>query len=300
MKNTLAILPLLLLFLLTAVSCNEDSYLDVPDPTDMIVVDGWIENGQFPKVLLTRNSPYFSSIDSSSMRDLILTGAKVTVSDGDHTEILILRKNEKYFPPFVFEGNEILGQAGKTYSLTAEYGHKTVSSVTTIPAPVPLDSFYFRLKPGSDSLGTIYLEFTDPEAEKNYYRVLTQVRSRDVRYLPTMIMALGDDFFSGEKFGFSVSRGPESFLSSDTTEFYRIGDTVNIKFCTIDRQHYEFWNSFQDEAFNSANPFASSLYRIKTNIEGDGLGIWGGYGVSYYTLVIGQPEKKGRPRRNGL
>jgi hypothetical protein len=286
MKHSFFILFVLVSLIIVAVSCNDKSYLDIPEPTDMIVVDGWIENGQFAKVLLTRNSPYFTSIDSASMRELVLTRGKVTISDGQDTEILILRKNLKYFPPYIFEGNQILGEAGKTYTLKAEYGGKTVTSTTTIPAPVPLDTFYFKLEPGSDSLGTIFLEFTDPPGERNYYRILTQVKSRDVRYFSTMIMALDDSFFSGKRFGFSVNRGPQSFLSSDTTDYYRKGDTVSIKFCTIDREHYEFWNSFQDEAFNSANPFASSLYRIKTNIEGDGLGIWGGYGVSLYTLII--------------
>ena len=75
-----------------------------------------------------------------------------------------------------------------------------------------------------------------------------------------------------------------SFITKN--EYFNIGDTVSIKFCTIDKDHYEFWNTFQDEVLNTVNPFASSLSVIKSNIQGDGLGIWGGYGVSYYTLII--------------
>jgi hypothetical protein len=260
----------------------------IPDPGNLIVVDGWIESGQQAKVLLTRNSPYFSSIDSASMRSLVLTRAKVTVSDGENSEVLTLRKNESYFPPFIFEGNEIIGDTGKTYTVTALFGGNEVTATTTIPAKVELDTVYFKLEENSDSLGTIYIEFRDPPEYKNYYRILTRRKTKDPRYYSTMVMALDDVFFSGEKFGFSISRGPESFLSSYGNEYFQVGDTVSIKFCTIDKSHYEFWSSFQDESFNSSNPFASSLSQIKSNISGDGLGIWGGYGVSFYNLIINQ------------
>ena len=100
------------------------SILNMPEPDDKIVIDGWIENGQYAKVLLTSNTPYFSSLDSSSIRDLVLTKAKVSLSDGERSEIFILRRNENYFPPYIFEGNEIKGDTGKIYTITAEYGGK--------------------------------------------------------------------------------------------------------------------------------------------------------------------------------
>jgi hypothetical protein len=285
MKKILNILFPVFVILSVLPGC-EDGDDQSLDPDDKIVIDGWIENGQFAKVLLTRNSPYFSSIDSSSIRSLVLTRAKVTLTDGERSEILIMRKNESYFPPFIFEGNEISGEVGKSYTILAEYGGKSAWATTTIPPLVDLDTIYFEPKPGSDSLGNLFLEFYDPPAEKNYYRVLTKRSGIDVRYYSSMVMGIDDKFFSGEKFGFSLSEGPEFVLNSDVNEYYRLGDTVSIKFCTIDKEHYEFWNSFQDEVFNSANPFATSLTVIKTNVKGDGLGIWGGYGVSYYKYII--------------
>ena len=271
---------------ISAFSCNDELKMNLPLPDDKIVIDGWIDGGQYAKVLLTRNSPYFSSIDSASLRDLVLTAAKVTLTDGDKTEILILRKNKNYFPPYIFEGNEIKGDTGKTYTLTAEYGGKTAWAKTTIPKKVDPDIISFMLNENNDSLGNIYMEFTDPPETKNYYRILTKRNGKDKRYLSPMMMGLDDKFFSGQKFGFTMSRGPESFLSSHGNEYFKIGDTVSIKFCTIDKAHYEFWNSFQDEVLNSSNPFASSLSGIKSNVQGDGLGVWGGYGVSFYTLII--------------
>jgi hypothetical protein len=277
---------ILSVLILSIASCNDDLNLNLPEPDDKIVIDGWIDYGQFSKVLLTQNSAYFSAIDSLSIRSLVLTRAKVTVSDGEKSEILILRRNDNYFPPYIFEGNEIIGDTGKVYTITAEYGGKMAWASTTIPAKVSLDTCFFKLEANSDSLGSIYVEFTDPPEIKNYYRVLTKRNTKDRRYYSLSIMGINDIFFSGRKFGFSISRGPESFLASGGNKYFERGDTVSIKFCTIDKANFDFWNSFQDEVMNASNPFASSLSGIKSNVQGAGLGIWGGYGVSFHTLII--------------
>lgn len=266
--------------------CNKLPEFNIQDPDDMIVIDGWIENGQYAKVILTSNTPYFSSLDSASLRELVLTRASVTLTDGEKSEYLTLRRNDDYFPPFIYEGNEIKGETGKTYTITATYGGRTASGETTIPPGVSLDTIYFNLNEDSDSLGTIYIEFSDPPGTKNYYRILSQIVGEDARFYSSMVMGLSDELFGGQKFGFNIFKGRETYLSSMENDYFSLGDTVNIKFCSIDKAHYEFWNSFQDEILNTGNPFASSLSVIKSNIRGNGLGIWGGYGVSYYTIII--------------
>jgi hypothetical protein len=277
---------LLSLLLILISSCSEDLKLNLPEPDDKIIIDGWIENNQYVKVLLTRNAPYFSSIDSASIRDLVLSRAKVTLSDGVNSEVLILRRNDEYFPPYVFEGNEILGEIGKTYTVTAEYGGKKAWASTSIPPRVRLDTLYFNLEAGSDSLGSVNIRFTDPAGEKDYYRVLSKVRGKDKRFVSPMIMGFDDKYFSGQKFGFAMKRGPTSFISSKSNKYFAIGDTADIKFCTIDNESYDFWSTFQDEILNSSNPFASSLAKIKSNVQGDGLGVFTGYGMYFYTLII--------------
>ena len=76
--------------------------LDIEAPDDLIVVDGVIEQGRQARVFVTRNAPYFSSIDSAGLRDLVLSRAKVTLTDGDQSEILILRRDNRFFPPFYY------------------------------------------------------------------------------------------------------------------------------------------------------------------------------------------------------
>ena len=266
-------------------SCNDDLVPDLPEPDALIVVDGWIEQGRQAKVFLTTNAPYFTSIDSASIRELVLSRAKVTLSDGVNSEVLILRKDMSYFPPFYYQGNIITGETGKSYRLTAEYGGKTAEAVTTIPAEVAIDTAFFEPLEQNDSLGVVKLLFTDPPDEKNYYRIFTQRKGVDDRFVPSVLMAINDRYFSGQQVTYTMSRPPASLISSEGSENFETGDTILVKLCTMDGASFDFWSSYQEEVMNAANPFASSMNNLVTNIEGDGLGVWSGYGVTVYTVI---------------
>lgn len=265
-------------------ACNSQLDVEIKQPDALIVVDAWIEKGDQAKVFLTTNAPYFSSIDSASIRDLVLSRAKVTISDGEQSEVLILRKDTRFFPPVYYEGNLIYGDTGKIYTLTAEYGGKSVSSQTTVPAAVKIDTCYFEPLADNDTIGKVILIFTDPEYEKNYYRIFTMRLGEDEKFISSFIIALDDQYFSGQKFSLELSRPPESFLSSSGNEYFTRSDTILVKLCTMDKAAFDFWNTYQDEVINSANPFASSMTGLQSNILGDGLGIWSGYGVTLFTV----------------
>jgi len=266
-------------------SCTTEIELDFPEPDDKIVIDGWIEQNKRATVFLTSNSPYFTSVDSSSLRDLVLTRAKVTIDDGENSEILILRKNEIYFPPYFYQSNQISGEIGKTYTITAEYGGKTAWASTVITDPVDIDTVYFELAEGEDSLGVIRINFTDPAEIKNYYRIFTKRIGIDDKFITTFAMGYDDKYFEGREAEFTLFRAPSSFITEDDDDnYYKLGQTVVIRLCTISKDHFEFWNTYQDEILNVANPFAASLTEVSSNVEGDGLGVWGGYGAAYDTV----------------
>jgi hypothetical protein len=94
-----------------------------------------------------------------------------------------------------------------------------------------------------------------------------------------------DVFFNGKTFEFQLLKAENinEDLDPETFGLYTIGDSIGIKWCNIDKDHFEFWNTLE---FSNANqgPFAGYT-RIDSNIEG-GLGIWGGYSVSFYRLLV--------------
>ena len=93
-----------LVFLISALiltGCNDDFELQ-GEESPQLVVEGWIEDGGFPIVILTRSLPIsteYRNIDDLS--DYILRWAKVTVSDGTDSVVLTGKYDEGYFPPYI-------------------------------------------------------------------------------------------------------------------------------------------------------------------------------------------------------
>lgn len=276
------------IFLMTFfASCEKEIDLNLPEPEIKIVVEGWIDQGDYAVVMLTKNSPYFSVVDSAVLFDMIVQNAKVVVSDGIIYDTLTPVFDPIYFPPFFYKGSLIKGEINKTYYLQVITDSVTLTSTTMIPPPVPLDSDWFKVEENQDSLGYIWGDFQDPADQNNYYRLFTKRIGKDAHFIPILYSIYDDKFFNGQSFEFSMMRGIESL--TDTTSdpeltFFKIGDTVVVKACAIDKAHYDFWRTAEGEMYMSGNPFASPT-PIITNIEGGGLGVWGGYGIYTDTVI---------------
>lgn len=279
-KNFLYILVLSLI-----VACDKSEFSNRKDYVPKFVVEGWIENGQYPHVILTHNLPFFTSVDSAQLSEIIIRYAKVTVSDGLNTEILTGGKDANYFPSFVYKGTEFKGEVGKTYNLTIEYAGFTLTAQTTIPKPVALSKIWFVAK--SNDKQQLHTQFLDNGDEKNYYKLYTKLDTGK-RFIPTLLSNYDDKFFNGKDYTLQVNRAPENNLTLKNDPFFNTNDTVMVKFATIPESGHEFWSSFQDEVLNSSNPLIGSTGKIKSNINGMGIGIWCGYGVNVYKVVAKQ------------
>jgi hypothetical protein len=262
----------------------DDGTIEIEDYQSEVVVDGWIEPNKNCEVLLTLSAPYFSTIDSSNLGDYALTRAKVTLIGEDDQEILTLKPNTNYFPPYIYKSTRMKGEAGKNYDIVVEYGGQKITATTTIPLPIELDSTWFALEQEKDSLGLIWVKFTDNGEVKNYYRTLTQVMGEDKKFIATYFPNFNDEFFNGKPVEASLLRGNNSNTNKKDSIYFTKGDTIMLKFCTIDKNSFDFWISFQKEIANAGNPFASTNARVKSNVN-NGLGIWCGYGASYYQII---------------
>jgi hypothetical protein len=274
------------IFAVVLLSCSTEPVLDTHVYEPKLVIDGWIEQGDFPRVILGNSSSYYNDIDSATVRSLVVTTAKVTVSDGTTEEILTLRKDENYFPPYVYTGTSLKGEVGKTYSLKVESKGKVYTATTTIPPPAQFDELWFGALPEKKDRGYIYGKFTDDPSTDNYYRIFTERVNKDKRFIPVYLSTIGDQSFNGKSFTFSLLRGPDSFTDIKDDLYFMEGDTVRVKFCTIDKANFDFWRTLERELYVLGNPFASSGNEIISNIDDKkALGVWGGYGVKYYKIV---------------
>ncbi|WP_207427793.1 DUF4249 domain-containing protein [Pedobacter sp. SYSU D00535] len=283
LRNTI----LAIAFLAALFGCKKEEQSVYGHYKPRFVVEGWIEQGDYPHVILTHNIPFFTSLDSAQLSEVVIRWAKVSVSDGQTTEVLTAKKDNDYFPAYIYKGNELRGMPGKTYTLTIEYAGNTLTSTTSIPPKVPLDSVWFI--PKGDGLDKVQLQlrFKDNPSEKNYYKIYTKTSSNK-RYIPTLLSNHDDKYFNGKLLTLQVNRGPENNLTVENQPYFNKGEAVMIKFATIPKEGFDFWSTFQDEVINSSNPLVGSTGKIKSNIQGPGLGIWCGYG-SYILQATATP-----------
>ena len=96
---------------------------------------------------------------------------------------------------------------------------------------------------------------------------------KDPTFLPPFGAAFDDKFINGQSFDMSYG-------------YYNKGDTVAVKFCSIDNASYQFFNSMELVVNSQGNPFAAPS-SIISNIypQKEALGVWCGYGAALDTLV---------------
>lgn len=274
----------ILFILLCSLTGCKDVLLPAYDP--QIVVEGWIENDGFPVVILTTTVPVNDEIaDSTDLGKYVIRWGKVTISDGENGVVLTGRKDERYFPPYIYTTSKIRGKTGNSYHLTVEYSGRTVTAVTTIPEPVPLE--YTKVCKVTDDKSEQYQiigGLKDNKVTKDYYKVFTKVHNRDSSYVSSFLGLTDDATLSDEIEEIPINRG---LNNSDWTKekYFRPNETVHIKFCTLTRQGYEYWSDFEEIQSLSQNPFFPISTNIRSNIQG-GLGYWTGYGSTYYTIDI--------------
>jgi hypothetical protein len=265
-------------------SCEKEIPINFPDYSSQLVVEGWIEQGKGPKVLLTFSAPFFAPIDSSNIRNYTALRAKITLSNGSDSTILTLKPNDVYFPPYYYFSSELVGELNSEYQLKVEYSGKDYTAKTTIPDLVSPDSIWYQKDPGQDSLGLLWMKISDDPLRDNYYRTLVRRLGKDKNFVPTFISVFDDKTFNGQTLTLSLSKGSGNLLDMSSNRFFKIGDTLVLKFCSIDKPSYDFWHSLQTNIVTSANPFSANMTEIASNIN-NGLGIWCGYAAVYDTVI---------------
>jgi hypothetical protein len=281
----------LYLFVLTTIviSCNNDNFSNEIKVESTIVVEGWIEEGDVPQLILSSSIPIAEVVDSTNVLDHVIRSAKVSVSDGQITEVLRVKNDKDRLPPFIYYGSEIKGEAGKTYTLRIEYLNRIVTSSTIIPKTVPLTSAEYVKNNVSDTTGYVFVKFDDPLNEKNYYQIATRLDKEEPIFVPAFYGNLDDKNFNLPTISLQVNRGVLIFPKTKYQPFFKDGDLIFVKLRTMNIDALDFWNSWQNEIVNSRNPIYPSNTSLKSNIKG-GIGIWAGYGQN--TMVVKTPPKK--------
>ncbi len=298
-------------------SCEKEVKIDIPGYEEQLVIDGFIETGQPPLVLLSKSKDIYAPTDLNSFLEGFVSGAVVTVSDGTSTVQLDEICTDDLPPgteelaaqlfgvPVEEVGNYhlcaytsfnpvIFGQVGKSYTLTVSYNGKTYTSKTEIGQPTAFDSVYWKAADGYPEYGYSYVTLTDPANAYDAY--MWQVKrinkntdgtDKDAFFTKTFAPVFDDEFFNGQTFDFWYEN-PMSWDEEEVPEqyrgYYHLGDTVVIKFSKMDQHVFEFYEKKYVQLSSGGSPFASPS-NIPTNIQGGALGVWAGFSTHFDTLV---------------
>lgn len=276
-------------------SCEKDINVNLPEYQSKIVIEGAIETGEPAMVFITRSTDYFQKYDLETITNMFITNAVVTVTNQNGVvDSLHFTTDPTQSMPVFYKGSTVLGETGGTYKLKVVVDGKEYSSSTTILPAVPMDSLNFVEQDESNHAGIVRVSFTDPAGAHNYYRVFTKVLGADEMFLPVWGGASFDDrLIDGvHTFGDLYKGSQSNLVQNDTStseeymsaHFFMPGDTVVVKWCSIDYSSYQFWYSADVEIYSGGNPFTSPS-PIISNIP-DALGVWCGYGTILDTLVV--------------
>jgi hypothetical protein len=266
--------------------CTEDINLKVLGGEKKIVIEGIIEDGQPAKVSVTHNNPLSEAIN---FNNILVTNAKVYVSNGLITDTLHLTIDSSTAIPIVYKGSTVIGMPNQTYYLTVVAEGATYTALTTIPAPVALDSVWWKIEPPKDSLGFAWAHFSEPAGFGNAYRWFAKRGIKDRRYLAPYGATFDDKFIDGKSFDFAYNRGTDPTATATAPPptdagYFKETDTIYIKFCSIDYTTCQFYKTYEAALQTNGNPFASPV-SIISNIHGGALGVWGGFGCTYDTIM---------------
>lgn len=263
-----------------------------PEGEELLVIEGWIDEGKYPVVMVTTSVPTeteYQAIDDQKKH--LGRWARVEVSDGETSILLTGMTDKNYFPSYLYTctgvSGYIKGVAGKTYTLTVDLNGHHATASTTVPAAVPLDKL--EAVPSADNPGKYRLEatFGNPAGAGRYYRLFIKTEGADDSYVPSFMGCLEGDNLA-DPATIEIMKG-QSVQNDSGWEWnpalYDYGEKVHVKFCTMDRVSFDFWNSFEKIAALSRVPFFPVTYNPPYNVAG-GIGCWCGYGASEYSIEI--------------
>jgi hypothetical protein len=274
------------------IGCTSQVEIEQADYTRKIVVDGWMEAGDYAHVYLTLSAPYLTQYDSASIRASMLNYAKITLKNSQNvSEVLTLVNDNSTFPPFVYRSVSMVGEVGESYQLTIETMGHTLTAATTIPDIPTVENVWIENK--TDSSGILKVSVLPDKQNTLHLLLQTKSAKADEDFHPSLprlatILAgtsttVLDLYRTAETNIVSTSYKNEFYYRWPKYQF-SLQDTVMVKIGTVDQESYTVLKSIFLDENDSLNPFAFNGNTIQTNITG-GIGHWTGVGVASIKVV---------------
>ena len=143
-------------------------------------------------------------------------------------------------------------------------GGREITAKTKLLPPVPIDSVVIEFSSEVDSVARVLTYVTEDSNMDNYYRRMLHVGTLDS--IPDQDFTTNDDFVDNDQMIFGSG-----------FEFEE-GEIVINSIAHIDRAYYDFLESIFFAMDANGNPFGQPA-AIKSNVEGDAIGIFTGLSI---------------------
>lgn len=274
--------------------CEKNVDFKLNNTTPSLVVDAQIEDGQPPFVVLTKSLGYFNKIDPQLLANSFVRNAEVFVTNGIKTHKLVEYPIPitSTYTAYVYSNNllapttSFVGEIGKSYQLLVKVDGIEYRATTNIPPLLfTLDSIWVKNIP-ADTIVTrrnLFFRSTDPPGLGNSGRYFTKKNSE--QFLPGENSVFDDQIVDGTSFNSQIPQGIDrNNRAPSSNNFFKVGDTITLKWCNIPRSTYNFWNTWEFAAQSIGNPFAQPN-KVIGNISNNALGAFCGYSVVQKTIV---------------
>lgn len=267
-------------------ACEKEIDVALPPAENEVVVEAYINqlDPLFNYVILTRSVDYFNP----NLDAITISNAQVFITEGlaNGNDTVWDDANKKQMVeiapdsiPGIYFNLGLTGKLGHVYKLEIETDGKFIFAVTEIPELVPLDSLTssFTVNPVNDKDTGYFMtiHFGEPVETGNNYRFLYKVGADSLFFGWGAINeedgVFNDDIINGVYRRFTFG------------DRFKFNDTVNFYLASINREGYNFWESYS-EARNNGGPFATPV-QLKSNVQG-GIGSFTGKAVSRKRLIF--------------
>lgn len=268
-----------ILLLLTLAACD-NNYLE-SENIEELVVEGWIESGHAPVVMVSTTLPVSSTPQPiSNINEHILRYAEVYIEHNGRKEYLTARMTDRFVVRNYFTSSTLRGIPGESYSLHVKWLDYEASAVCTIPQPAAIDTAFVEKALNDTSFvakmifhndpkeGRLYQTFRRTGSAKNIYEAVN-FTTLDGSLLDTVITE-------------TFMKPMKTLEAKDV--YLHPGDTIALKLATTERPIHEFWSSFANYV-NSVGTVLTAPVNVKGNVNG-AIGYWAGYGIDIREIIL--------------
>lgn len=282
----------ILLLLIILVGCSTN----LPQQQSLIL-EGWIDADGYPTILIHKSYALSNTPDSIAkiddvIEDLLIPFGKVVVFDGEEEVILTGRIDTSYIPPYTYSSLNMVGQVGKTYTVSVKYKDLYATATTTIPPIAHLDSLAILSTRTNIMNVRAFMTIGQTDIDSYYALFVREYGTKQFKLCPLCVFE-GKDANNGimemevtnpilkQKDALS---GTNIYFEKDTT----IPDSLQeyqLKVARLDYASYQFWKAYNDQVLTSGILFVPIYKNIPNNING-GIGYFSGMGSSIYRFNI--------------